>query len=149
MVTGGNRGIGFGIAKGLMLHGASVAICGRTTTELRDAQSELKKISDGSKCLAIACDVSKRSNLQEFVDKTIECFGGVDILIANAGGIPSGASAPDIPDDENIKQIMDLNFMSVLQLCQMVYPEFVKRGGGKIITIGSMYSFNGQNGKSL
>ncbi len=136
IVTGGNGGIGLGIARGLMQAGASVAIAGRNEEKTSTAQAEL-----GSNSLGLRCDVTDAADVQRMVKQTVERFGGLDIMVANAGmnirKLPEGYAL------EEWQQIVETNLTSVFTCSQAAFPELQRRGGGKIVTIGSMASIFG------
>jgi 2-deoxy-D-gluconate 3-dehydrogenase len=136
LVTGGNGGIGLGIAQGLAQAGAQVAIAGRNAQKNAAAAQAL-----GGKALALVADVNETAQVTRMVADTVQRFGGLDILVANAG-----INIRKPPQDyaaEEWHQIVDTNLTSVFQCCQAAYPEMKRRGGGKIVTIGSMTSIFG------
>jgi 2-deoxy-D-gluconate 3-dehydrogenase len=139
LVTGGNGGIGLGIARGLAQAGADVAIAGRNAAKHAAALAELEGL--GGKSVSIIADVTDRSDVERMVAEAVEQLGGLDILVANAGG-----NIRKLPQDytpEEWHQIVETNLTSVFACCQAVYPEMKRRGGGKIVTIGSMASLFG------
>jgi 2-deoxy-D-gluconate 3-dehydrogenase len=136
LVTGGNGGIGLGIAKGLAQAGAKVAIAGRNDAK---NQAALKELGGGA--IALKADVNDEAAVRRMVGETVKAFGGLDILVANAG-INIRKPPQDYAAAE-WHQIMDTNLTSVFQCCQAAYPEMKNRGGGKIVTIGSMTSLFG------
>jgi len=136
LVTGGNGGIGLGIAQGLAQAGAQVAIVGRNAEKNAAAARAL-----GGKALALVADVNDGAQVKRMVADTVKHFGGLDILVANAG-----INIRKLPQDystEEWHRIVDTNLTSVFECCQAVYPEMKRRGGGKIVTIGSMTSIFG------
>ena len=136
LVTGGNGGIGLGIAKGLAQAGAKVAIAGRDAAK---NQAALKALGHGA--VAVSGDVNDAAVVKRMVAETVKAFGGLDILVANAG-----INIRKPPQDYTMEEwhrIMDTNLSSVFACCQAAYPEMKKRGGGKIVTIGSMTSLFG------
>jgi 2-dehydro-3-deoxy-D-gluconate 5-dehydrogenase len=139
LVTGGNGGIGLGIARGLAATGADVAIAARSTAKLAVAVAALEDV--GTRSIGICADVTDRSQVERMVAETVERLGGLDILIANAGMNIRKAPQEYTPDEW--RQIVDTNLTSVFACCQAVYPEMKRRGGGKIVTIGSMASLFG------
>jgi len=136
IVTGGNGGIGLGIARGLAQAGACVAIVGRNEEKTSVAQAEL-----GEHSLGLRVDVTDAADVQRMVQQTVECFGGLDIMVANAG--MNIRKTPESYALEEWQQIVDTNLTSVFTCSQAVFPEFQRRGGGKILTIGSMTSIFG------
>jgi 2-deoxy-D-gluconate 3-dehydrogenase len=136
IVTGGNGGIGLGIARGLLEAGACVAIAGRNQEKTAAAQAEL-----GEQCLGLEADVTRPEDVQRMVRQTVERFGGLDIMVANAG--MNIRKMPDAYALEEWHQIVDTNLTSVFTCSQAAFVEFQRRGGGKILTIGSMSSILG------
>jgi 2-deoxy-D-gluconate 3-dehydrogenase len=139
LVTGGNGGIGLGIARGLAQAGADVAIAGRNETKNAAALAALKAL--GGRAIALVADVNDAEQVRRMVADTVKAFGGLDILVANAG-----INIRKPPQDYSMAewhQIMDTNLSSVFACCQAAHPEMKKRGGGKIVTIGSMTSIFG------
>lgn len=136
LVTGGNGGIGLGIAKGLAQAGAKVAIAGRNEAKNQAAAKAL-----GGGAIALQVDVNDEAAVKRMVAEMVKAFGGLDILVANAG-----INIRKPPQDYSMEEwhrIMDTNLSSVFACCQAAYPEMQKRGGGKIVTIGSMTSIFG------
>jgi 2-deoxy-D-gluconate 3-dehydrogenase len=141
LVTGGNGGLGLGIARGLAQAGADVMIAGRDASKLASALTELQSL--GRKAVGTIADVTDEAQVKRMVAETVAQLGGLDILIANAG-INIGKQPQDYTLDE-WHQIINTNLTSVFACCQAAYPEMRKRGGGKIVTIGSMTSYFGFN----
>jgi 2-dehydro-3-deoxy-D-gluconate 5-dehydrogenase len=139
LVTGGNGGIGLGIARGLAQAGADVAIAGRNAAKHSAAVAALEGL--GGQAIGIIADVTDAADVRRMVAETVERLGGLDILIANAG--MNIRKAPQDYTIEEWRQIVDTNLTSVFACCQAVYPEMQRRGGGKIVTIGSMTSLFG------
>lgn len=136
IVTGGNTGIGFGIAAGLAGAGCSVAIIGRRADANRSAVEALKEA--GHTAIAIEADVSDEASCRSLVDGTADAFGRLDILVNNAG-IAVRKQPQDYSLDE-WRKVMDVNLTSAFICSQAAYPHFVAAGGGKIINIGSIFS---------
>ena len=84
IVTGGTKGIGFGIARALVTAGANVSISARHEDEIKNAADELNELGDG-RCVGFVCDVRAEAQVKSFFASTVEAFGGVDILVNNAG----------------------------------------------------------------
>jgi 2-dehydro-3-deoxy-D-gluconate 5-dehydrogenase len=136
LVTGGNGGIGLGIARGLAQAGADVAIAGRNTAKNAAAVKVL-----GGRTIGVAGDVNDAAAVQRMVADTVKALGGLDILVANAG--INIRKPPQDYSAEEWRQVIDTNLNSVFACCQAAYPEMKRRGGGKIVTIGSMTSIFG------
>ena len=139
LVTGGNGGIGLGIAKGLAQAGAAVAIAGRNEQKNAVAVAELKAL--GARAIGLVADVNDTDQVRRMVAETTKAFGGLDILVANAG--INIRKPPQDYSSAEWHQIVDTNLTSVFECCQVAYPEMKRRGGGKIVTIGSMTSIFG------
>ena len=139
IVTGGNGGIGLGIARGLSEAGANLVIVGRNVQKNQRAVASLR--AENRPCLGLACDVSLKEDIDRCIEDTLTEFGRIDILVNNAG--VSGGGAPEKLQDEVWDEVLDINLKSVLKFSQAVYPHLKSAGGGKIINIGSMYSIFG------
>lgn len=139
IVTGGNGGIGLGIAKGLAEAGANIVIAARNENKNRVALEELQ--SGGGACLAVKCDVASNEDIAACVEATLTQFGRVDILVNNAG--ISAGGAPEKLSDSVWDEVLDINLKSVLKFSQACHPHMKGQGAGKIINIGSMYSLFG------
>ncbi len=139
LVTGGNGGIGLGIARGLARAGAAIAVVGRNAGKNGTAVAELEAL--GIKAIGIVADVTDRAQVDRAVAETVAKLGGLDILVANAG--TNIRRKPQDYTAAEWHQVVDANLTSMFQCCQAAYPEMVRRGGGKIVTIGSMTSLFG------
>ena len=139
VITGGNGGIGLGCARGLAAAGASIAIWARDPAKNAVAVTELASMGTTAKSYQV--DVKSRSDLEQATRNTVNDFGGIDILIANAG--VNIRMRPENYTDDIVDEIIDVNVKAVFHCAQLVYPEMCKRGGGKIILIGSLTSVQG------
>ena len=139
IITGGNGGLGLGIARGLAKAGAKVALVGRNQDKLDSAEAELK--SEAFEALSIKADVSKEDDVTRMVKEAAEHFGRVDILVNNAA-ISWGVATETMPL-ETWDQFIDTNLTSCFLCSKAVYPEMVKVGGGKIINISSAITKKG------
>ena len=139
IVTGGNGGIGLGMAQGLAKAGASLAIVGRNSVKNDEAQLSLKKL--GAKVLVLEKDITDLTAPAEIIAATQNEFGRIDILINNAGS--SIRKRPEDITSEDFRWALETNLTSAFLCSQSVYPLLKKAGGGKIINIGSMYSLFG------
>ncbi len=139
IVTGGNGGIGLGMAKGLANAGAAIIVAGRNAGKNQAAVNELE--AAGAKAAAIEVDVTSEDSCRALVAGAAERFGRVDILINNAG--TNIRKQPQEYAAAEWHTVIDTNLTSAFLLSQAVYPEMKKAGGGKIINIGSMMSIFG------
>ena len=135
LVTGGNGGIGLGMARGLSDAGASVMVAGRDADKNRRAVAAL-----GGNADAIAVDMAEESGCRAAVDAAVRKFGRLDILVNNAG-----INIRKPPQDYSLTEwhsVLNINLTSLFVCCQAAYPHLRARGG-KIINIGSMMSIFG------
>ncbi len=138
LITGGNRGIGFAIARRLGKMGARVSICGRDQAKLDQAASSLR--TEGIETLAIRADIRHADEISSVVQKTQQDFGPVDILVNNAG---SGLFGPFHEFAEgDWDRILDTNLKSVFLLSRAVVPEMIRRQTGHIVNISSLAGKN-------
>ena len=137
VVTGANTGIGQGIALALAAAGADIAAVGRTP-----AQETVEKVRAlGRRAEIVSADLSTIEPVQRVVDEAVEKLGGLDILVNNAGIIRRNDSLDFTEEDWDA--VIDTNLKSVFFLCQAAARHMVANGGGKIINIASMLSFQG------
>jgi len=140
VVTGGNGGIGRGIALALADSGAAVAILGRNPQKNNRVLAELQAI--GKPSLAMVVDVTDRAALEPAIRAVEKALGGVDILVNNAGiANISGGVLQETPADWD--RVIETQLNSVFLLSKLVAPGMVERKRGKIINIGSMFSYFG------
>lgn len=135
-VTGGNGGIGLGMAEGLAQAGATVVIVGRDKSKAEKALVALRAY--GGEADFAALDVVNEQSCKDAIDATAARFGRLDILINNAG--TSVRKTPEQLTAAEWHHVMDTNLTSALLCSQAAYPHMVKAGGGKIINTGSMMS---------
>jgi len=136
IVTGGNGGIGLGMAKGLIEAGASVVVAARNKEKSAKAAAAL-----GERAIAIEVEVANEASVKALVEQTVAKFGRIDILINNAG--IAIRKQPETYTLDEWRQVIDVNLTSAFICSQAVYPHMVKAGGGKIINIGSILSLFG------
>lgn len=139
LVTGGNGGIGRGIAVGLARAGADLVIAGRNEAKTADACMEIEAL--GRRCLGVRCDVSRRAELEAAVQRALAAFGKLSIVVANAGIAVRGA--PHALAEADWLRVLGTNLNGVFFAAQTAYPALRANGGGKVITIGSEYSLFG------
>ena len=139
IVTGGTRGLGYGMAEGLIEAGAEVVIFG-SSERVHDVAAGL--CHKGLKCHGIAVDLGDSSARAAAFDEAVKCLGGLDILV-NCAGIQRRHKSEEFPLDD-LADVMNINFTACFELCQMAAREFMaKEKPGKIINISSMLAFFG------
>ncbi len=139
IVTGGNGGIGLGMAAGLAAAGAIVVIAARDGSKNANAVEKLRALS--AKSDALLLDVTDEAACKALIQQVGAQHGRIDILINNAG--INIRKQPQQYSLDEWKSVIDTNLSSAFVLSQAVYPEMLKNGGGKIINIGSMTSIFG------
>lgn len=138
LVTGGNRGIGRGIAVGLAAAGADVVVAARDEAKSAEVVAELEAL--GVRSVAVRCDVTERADLEAAVGRCEEVFGRLDVLVNNAG--ISGGGPPERIDEATWDAVLDTNLRAVFQACQLAHP-LLRASAGKVINIGSEYALFG------
>jgi len=139
VVTGGSKGIGYAIAEALAGAGANVVISARHEDEVKDAARRLNEVSEGE-VEGVVCDVRRYEDVQRMISTAVERFGGLDVLVNNAG---VGGFAPvDQMPPEKWSQIIDTNLTGVYYCCHEAIPHMRERGGGWIINIASLAGKN-------
>jgi 2-deoxy-D-gluconate 3-dehydrogenase len=139
IVTGGNGGIGLGMASGLAEAGAAIAVVGRNEAKSAAAVTGLKQ--RGAKAISVAADVTDKSAVAAMVERVTRELGRIDILVNNAG--INIRKPPQALDIEEWDSVIKTNLTSAFLCSQAVYPAMKAAGGGKIINIGSMMSIFG------
>jgi 2-deoxy-D-gluconate 3-dehydrogenase len=139
VVTGGNQGIGLGIAQGLAAAGATVVVSGRRAGANADAVKRIE--AAGGRAVAIEADMQDEASCRALCGKAVERLGRLDILVNNAG-IATRKQPQDHTSDE-WRKVIDVNLSGAFWCSQAVYPAMLSAGGGKIINIGSMLSIFG------
>ena len=139
IVTGGNGGIGLGIAEGLAKAGANVVVAAR---DRRKSESAVRRIKSLGTCaLSVTTDVSDEASVASAIEATLDEFGRIDILVNNAGVV-----VRKLPQDHSLGEwndLMGVNLTGSFLCSREVYPHMAESGGGKIINIGSMFSIFG------
>ena len=139
IVTGGNGGIGLGMAQGLARAGATVVVAGRNAAKSAAAVKDIE--AAGGKASSIEVDVASEASCKALVAAAVQRHGRLDILVNNAG-----INIRKQPQDYTLaewREVLDTNLSSAFVCSQAAYPEMRRAGGGKIINIGSMMSIFG------
>ncbi|MBM3997747.1 MAG: SDR family oxidoreductase [Planctomycetes bacterium] len=146
LITGGSKGLGKAMARGLVEAGADVVISSRHANELKAAQAEITK-GTKRRCEYMVADMSKRSNVGKLAAFALKKMGRVDILINNAGtNVPQ---AIDAITDAEWDRIMEINLNSVMALTRAIVPDMKKRKWGRVIHISSIMAFVSNNGRNV
>lgn len=142
IVTGGTKGIGYAIAERLVLSGANVFICARSRDEIEAA---IGRLSEHGTAAGKMCDMRSEEQVKAVLESCERRFGGVDILINNAGvGFMSRTVEEISPDD--FRQTLETNLFGVYYACHYAIPMLKQRGGGYIINISSLAGQNAHPG---
>jgi NAD(P)-dependent dehydrogenase (short-subunit alcohol dehydrogenase family) len=135
LVTGGARGIGFATARALAARGASVAIVDLDPEAAGHAAGQI----DDVRAHGHAADVTDRGAMQQAVAATVERFGALDVVVANAG-VASRAATFRAMSPESGQRVLDVNLMGVWNTVQAALPEIIRRRG-HVVVISSIYAF--------
>ena len=140
LVTGSTRGIGKAIAEAMAQFGARVVVSSRTSDACRDVAAAI--VAGGGQALAVPCNVSHEDQLAELVDRTLDHWGRVDVLVCNAAVNPylgpMAKASAGVYD-----KIMGTNVKNVLWLCNRVIPDMAERRDGAVIIISSIGGLKG------
>jgi len=136
IVTGGNGGIGLGMARGLAAAGAAIAVVGRNAVKSEAAVTELEK--GGAKAISVVTDVTDKDAVAAMIARVRGELGRIDILVNNAG--TNIRKSPDLLELDEWNSVMKVNLTSAFLCSKAVHPVMKQAGGGKIINTGSMMS---------
>ena len=138
IVTGGTKGIGYAIAEALLKNGSAVFICGR---DEGDVVSATEKLSASGNVQGLVCDVRKENDVEGMISECVQAFGGVDILINNAGIGYFDKTVEELSSEE-FRQTLETNLFGVFYTCHHSIPLMKRRRGGYIINISSLAGQN-------
>ena len=139
VITGGGRGIGAAIAKGLADRGAETVVCGRSRRTLEAAAHAIT--AQGGRCLVVQADVSDLRSVEALAEEVQSKFGRVDILVNNAGVMGAGMPLHELPP-EQWQTVMDTNLRGVYYCIRSFAPMMIRAGGGYIVNISSLAGKN-------
>ncbi len=139
VVTGGNGGIGLGMARGMARAGAAIAVVGRNKEKSAKAVSDLESL--GAHAVAVEADVSDEAAVAAMVESVVGQLGAIHILVNNAG--TNIRKRPEDLAADEWHQVLDANLTSAFLCSKACYPEMKKTGGGKVLNNGSMLSIFG------
>lgn len=137
LIVGGNRGLGLAMARALAEGGADILIAARDTA-MNVKAADMIRSEYGVKCKSVTCDVTKETDIEQATAITVDVFGKVDILINSAGiNIRGSIESLDVADFNLVQQV---NVTGAWLACKHVVPHMKKKGYGKIINVGSIFS---------
>jgi 3-oxoacyl-[acyl-carrier protein] reductase len=141
IVTGSSRGLGLAAAAALVAEGCRITICARGTARLLQAAEELRqlgtKAGNGDPVLPVVADVSSTAGVQEVVVRTVDAFGGIDILVNNVG-LARGSTIVETSDDD-WQEAIDQTLFPAIRASRLSVPHMRRRGGGAIVMIASIW----------
>ncbi|MGQ7272895.1 SDR family NAD(P)-dependent oxidoreductase [Marinobacter sp. V034] len=140
LITGSTKGIGRSIAEEMARSGAKVVISSRKADVCEKVAGELRE--QGFEALAIPCHVGRKDDLRNLVDKTIEAWGQIDVLVCNAATNPVYGPTSEMTD-EAWDKIMDTNVKGTFWLTNMVLPQMAERGDGAVVLLSSIAGIRG------
>jgi NAD(P)-dependent dehydrogenase (short-subunit alcohol dehydrogenase family) len=138
LITGGGRGIGRHIALAFARLGANVVIASRKPENLNPTAEEIE--ATGAACLALPTNIRDPEQVDALVQRTLERFGAIDLLVNNAGG--QFPARPSEITDRGWRAVIDLNLNGTWNVCSRVGPLMARRGFGAIVNIVHIYSFD-------
>lgn len=145
IVTGASRGIGEAAARELAKAGMNVVLAARTADDIERVAAGIAE--DGGTALALVCDVARHASVEALVERTVETFGGVDVLVNNAGVINPIARLAE-SDPEAWGNAVDINLKGVYHGVRAVLPVMVEKGSGTIINLSSGAAYGPMEGWS-
>lgn len=135
LVTGASQGLGYAVALGLSREGARVALNSRNPEKLQKAAQAIEK-ETGNEVIPFAMDVSEHQAAEALIERTIQAFGGLDLLVANAGGPPAGSF--ETFSDEDWQRAVELCFLSQARLIRSALPHLRNSKAASVLTVTSM-----------
>ena len=138
IVTGSSRGLGLASAKALAAEGCRVILCGRTEATLSAARRQVGLVAGGDeRVLAVVADVSQPGGVQTVIDRTVETYGGIDVLVNNVG-LARGGTLVDTADDV-WQEAFDQTLFPAIRASRLAVPHMLRRRGGAIVIIASIF----------
>lgn len=141
LITGSSTGIGAAVARGFARHGARVAVHGNASFSAAESVVADIQVSAGEAVL-LSGDVTRPGVIERLLEETADAFGGIDVLINNAGGLVRRQPVAEA-DLATLDEVLALNVHHVVAGCRAVLPYFQRQGHGNIITTGSIAARNG------
>ncbi len=144
IITGGNSGIGAKSAELFAKEGAKVVISARREAQLNEVAAKI--LADGGEVMSVTCDISKADQCKALVEKTVEAFGTVDILINNAGVLDAGIEAVEKVSDETIDYLIDINTKGTIYVTRECAKVMLSKESGSIVNVASVAGYCGNGG---
>ncbi|MGN0131697.1 MAG: SDR family NAD(P)-dependent oxidoreductase [Lachnospiraceae bacterium] len=144
IITGGNSGIGAKAAALFAKEGAKVVISARRAAQLEEVAQSIR--ADGGEVLSVTCDISKPEQCAALVEKTLEAFGTVDILINNAGVVDSGIDSVEKVSDATIDTLIDINTKGTIYVARDCAKVMFEKKSGSIVNVASVAGYCGNGG---
>jgi len=135
LVTAASQGLGAAVALEFAKEGARVAICSRDQGRIEGRAAAIVEAT-GAELLPLVADVTRAAEVEQLVERTVDHFGGIDILVTNAGGPPAAPFLKLAPED--FEAAFQLNMMSAVRLCYAAVPLMIAQGGGSIVAVTSI-----------
>lgn len=142
VVTGSSRGIGRAIVERLAEHGAKVVVSSRNIEPCEEVANAINKKYGETRAIAVAANISSKEHLANLVDKTMQAFGRIDVLVCNAASNPHYGPMQTLPD-EKFRKILENNVIANHWLIWMVAPQMIERKDGAIIIVSSVGGLKG------
>jgi 3-oxoacyl-[acyl-carrier protein] reductase len=138
IVTGSSRGLGLAGVRALAAEGCCVTLCGRTESTLHNAVRDVARVAGGEdRVLAVKADLVQADGMQQVIDRTVERFGGIDVLV-NSVALARGAGVLETSDAE-WQEAFDYTLLPAVRATRLAVPHMTRRGGGSIIIIASIF----------
>jgi 3-oxoacyl-[acyl-carrier protein] reductase len=138
IVTGSSRGLGLASAKALAAEGCRVSLSGRTEATLHTAAREVARLAGSEdRVLSVQADLAAADGVQRVIDRTVERFGGIDVLVNNVA-LARGAGLLDTSDAE-WQEAFDQTLLPAVRASRLAVPHMQRRGGGSIVIIASVF----------
>lgn len=144
IITGGNSGIGKAAAELFAKEGAKVVISARREAQLLEVAAKIREA--GGEALCVTCDISKSDQCAALVEKTVEAYGTVDVLVNNAGVLDSGIFAVEKVSDETIDYLVDINTKGTLYVTRECTKVMLQKKAGSIVNVASVAGYCGNGG---
>jgi 3-oxoacyl-[acyl-carrier protein] reductase len=137
IVTGSSRGLGLASAKALASEGCNVTLCARTESALHAAAREVASIGGPGRVYAVTADLTREDGVKTVIDRTVEAFGGIDVLVNNIG-LGRGGTLLETSDGE-WQEAFDQTLLPAVRASRLAVPHMTRRGGGAIVIIASIF----------